>query len=279
MCLNLWHETLSESARYSAFGHMAAALFLKPDDLMALLVPSPLALYGDASGKEEDPILSVGGLVGRTDEWLKFEPEWNAVLNEFGVPYFHMREFAHSVDAYAVGWKGKEAKRKAFIDGLVKALAPHAAYWMGACVVRADYLKVDAEYELHEYVYPYTLCAKFCVDQANLWRDIHWPTIPVEYVFECGDPHRGQLKDQVHSSTGADPIFRNRKTVPLQAADFAAYEVLKLYRRLAVEMDKSFEKCRESFKRLWEISAKWGQFEERDLRILCRTHDVARRTK
>ncbi len=111
---------------------------------MAIIVPSPLSLYGDASGKEDDPILAVGGFVGRTDEWLMFEPEWNAVLKQFDVPYFHMREFAHSVDAYAVGWKGKEEKRKAFIDGLVKALLPHAAYWTGACVVRDDYLRVDA---------------------------------------------------------------------------------------------------------------------------------------
>lgn len=277
MSTKLWHETLSESARCSVFGHMAAALLLRPDTLMAILVPSPLVLYGDASGKEEDPILAVGGVVGRTDEWLKFEPEWNAVLKEFDVPYFHMREFAHSVDAYAVGWKGKEAKRKAFIDGLVNTIRPHAAYWMGACVVRDDYLRVDADYQLHEILYPYTLCAMTCVDHADNWRDIHWPTVLIEYIFECGDPHRGQLMDAVRAKTGSDPIFRKRNTLPLQVADFAAYEVRHIYNRLVVETDQLYQKARGSFKRLWEIPTRWGQFEEKDLRVLCRLHNIPRR--
>jgi len=35
--------------------------------------------------------------------------------------------------------------------------------------------------------------------------------------------------------------------------------------------------ARGSFKRLWEIPTRWGQFEERDLRIPCRAHGVPRR--
>lgn len=256
---------------------MTAAIFAKVDDPMAILVPSPLALYVDASGKEEDTILTVGGVVGRTDEWSKFEPEWNAALKEFGVPYFHMREFAHSVGVYKKGWKGKEVKRSAFVDALVKAIRPHVAYWMGACIVREDYLRVDAEYQLHEWYYPYTVCARLCVEQAIAWRDIHWPTVPLECFFECGDPHRGQLRDAVHPTWGVEPIFRNRDTVPLQVADFAAYEVLKLYRRLSVETDKLYETARKSFQRLWEVPARWGQFEEKDLRALCRVSDIPRR--
>jgi len=272
-----WSDVLANAARFSAFGHMAAAIFAKPDDLMAIIVPSPLTLYGDASGKEEDPIIAVGGVVGRTYEWLKLEPEWNAVLEEFDVPYFHMREFAHSVEAYERGWKGQEKKRTAFIDALVKAIRPHAAYWMGACIVREDYLKVDADYQLHELYYPYTICAKTCVDMAAKWRDIHWPTVPIEYIFECGDPHRGQLRDAIYAVYGVEPIFRKRDNVPLQVADFVAYEILKQYRRLAVESDKLYETTRKSFRRLWGIPAQWGQFEEKDLRTLCRASNIPRR--
>lgn len=265
------------AARRLPLGYMAAAICAKPDDLMATIVPSPLTLYGDASGKEKDSILAVGGVVGRIDEWLAFEPEWNAVLNEFEVPYFHMREFAHSVEAYKTGWKEKEDKRRAFIDALVKVLLRHAGYWMGACVVRSDYLKVDTDYRLHESYHPYTLCARYCVDQATAWRDIHWPTVPIKYVFESGDPHPGQLRDAVVRAYGVEPIFRKRDNVPLQAADFAAYEVLKMYRRLTVETDRLYETARKSFRRWWEIPGKWGQMEEKDLRVLCRVANIQRR--
>src|SRR5208282_6056150 len=101
------------------------------------------------------------------------------------------------------------------------------------------------EYQLHEWYYPYTICARLCVEQATAWRDIHWPTVPIEYIFECGDPHRGQLRDTVYAKWGVEPIFRNRDTVPLQVADFAAYEVLKMYRRLSVET-KSYTRQRAS---------------------------------
>ena len=73
---------------------------------MAIITVSPLTLYCDASGKEEDPILTVAGFVGHVDEWLKFEPAWNAVLKEFDVPYFHMREFAHSLGGYKKAGRG-----------------------------------------------------------------------------------------------------------------------------------------------------------------------------
>jgi hypothetical protein len=257
---------------------MVAALFLKPDDPVAIIVPSPLSLYCDASGKENDtPILAVAGFVGRTDEWLKFERGWNAVLEEFQVPYFHMREFTQSIGVYEKGWKGQESKRIAFIDGLVKALVPRAAYWIGACVGRDDYSKVDADYEFHEYAHPYTLCAKTCVEMTNTWRDRMWPTVSVEYVFECGDPHRGQLMDRVCEETGETPIFRNRDTVPLQAADFAAWELLKIHKQILVDVDNLFKKCRESFKRLSDIPNKWGHFREEDLRAWCRMEDIPKR--
>lgn len=271
-----WRKQLAECARFSRFAHLSAGLFLEAAHLVAIIVPSPLSLYCDASGKEEDELLAVAGFVGRVDEWLKFETEWKAVLDEFKVPYFHMREFAHSVGPFE-HWKGREARRIAFIDALIAALAPHASYWMGACILRSDYMRANADWKLSEGLAPYTICAKFCVDQTNDWRDIHWPTIPVEYFFECGDPHKGQLMERVRAATGVDPIFRNRDTVPLQAADFAAWEILKAYRRLVVETDSLYESCRKSFRRLFAIPGKWGQFEEHGLRELCRVSGIAPR--
>jgi len=52
--------------------------------------------YFDVSGTRLDSdIISVAGFVSDVQQWLKFEEEWREVLGEFGVPYLHMRKFAH----------------------------------------------------------------------------------------------------------------------------------------------------------------------------------------
>ena len=149
---------------------------------------------------------------------------------------------------------------------------------MAACVLKRDYDKVDADYELHEHTFPYTLCAKACVDGANAWYHANHREDGIEYVFEYGDAHFNQLKELVEKETGILSIeCKKRDATPCQAADFAAYEVLKAYRLLEIETDKLFEKSRESFKRLHAIPAKWGQFEEKDIRVLCRLFNYPRR--
>ncbi|MBZ5704004.1 MAG: hypothetical protein LAN63_01485 [Acidobacteriia bacterium] len=98
-------------------------------------------------------------------------------------------------------------------------------------------------------------------------------------AFEEGDVGAGQLSDFVNANTGHRPSFRKKALPPLQAADFAAYEVLKVYKAILVDTDKMFEKIRAPLRRLHEINNFWAQFRQEDLRVLCRTHDVERRTR
>ncbi len=65
-----------------------------------------LTLYCDASGKERDPILVVGGFVASVDSWLQFDDTWNVSLADFGIQYFHMKEFAHSTGQFK-GWNSR----------------------------------------------------------------------------------------------------------------------------------------------------------------------------
>jgi len=63
----------------------------------------------DASGSENDHdgTLVVVGLVAAERKWNRFEQEWQAVLDRFEVPYFHMTELNHRASgtgAYAK-WK------------------------------------------------------------------------------------------------------------------------------------------------------------------------------
>src|SRR5438105_2658844 len=83
----------------------------------------PIAMFRaffDGSGKEEQHrIVMFGGWVATAKKWSEFQKRWNGILRSFGVPYFHMKEFAHSVGAFKRGWKGDEPKRRAFLAELV----------------------------------------------------------------------------------------------------------------------------------------------------------------
>jgi hypothetical protein len=72
-----------------------------------------LTLYSDCSGSGQDGGTTVvAGWLASGEMWHRFECEWAWILRRYEVPYFHMKEFAHSTGAFAVGWKGENDKRK-----------------------------------------------------------------------------------------------------------------------------------------------------------------------
>lgn len=272
--------TLIESWRNNG-EHLATAPFAQL--IEALLAPDErlfamISLYCDASGKEQDPLISIGGVVSTAEKWRLFDDEWHQALKAFGLDYFRMSEFAHSVGQFASGWKSSEGKRRALLDRLIAIMISYVQFWTGVCVLKSDYDKVDADYELHERMFPYTVCAKACIAQANTWYEAHHREDGVEYVFESGDEHFPQLRREVEKDFGIIPIERRKRdATPCQAADFAAYEVLKFYRYARVELDKIFAKYRASFMRLTDMPSRWGQYGESELRILCRCLEYPRR--
>lgn len=244
-----------------------------------MLKPLPLTLYCDASGKDQEKLSVVAGFISTVDQWLLFEKEWAMVLQEFGVKYFHMNEFAQSRGQFE-GWRGYEDKRRALINKLVGVIVTRTRYWVGSCIVLEDYKKVDADYRLHEKFYPYPLNGRVCMDMIEKWRSVHdIQGHPIELVFEDGDEHFGQLSDRIKERHGVRPIPRTRmQAPPLQAADFAAYEIFKAYRAFAIELDQLFKKLREPLNLLAQVPNKWGQLEEAALRTICRQERFSRRT-
>lgn len=242
---------------------------------------TPLTLYADASGKKEDKLLVVGGFISTGEKWKLFETEWNLVLREVGIEYFHMVEFAHSTKQFKYGWKGNEPKRKELLDRLINIIADRAEFGVGAGVLAGVYREVDSIYQLHERFNPYPLCGVTCVDQAVQFGDRQYNGSPIEFVFECGDEDHGQLIAEVKRFTGGQlPIFRCKKKIaPLQAADFTAYEQFKGTKSASVELDKLFLRWRTSFQRLFNEVPSWhGTFDDvTNLRILCRRHDIEKR--
>jgi hypothetical protein len=82
--------------------------------------------YFDASGSEDDlPASVVAGFIQSVNAWAQFTDQWQEMLDDFRVPYLHMKEFNHSVKAFA-DWKGDGKKRAAFIE----SYRHHRAQWM-----------------------------------------------------------------------------------------------------------------------------------------------------
>lgn len=92
---------------YSPLEHVARSVHTNgewPKTLFVMFTP-----YFDCSRSGQgDGIVVVSGWLSTVEKWEQFTFDWKLVLARFNVPYFHMKEFAHSVIAYAEGWKGEE---------------------------------------------------------------------------------------------------------------------------------------------------------------------------
>lgn len=263
------------SGAYSAFEHLVSTLLLPPKSLMLIVTHSPLALYCDRSEVLDGQLTIVAGGVASIEEWKQLDSKWASVLAEEHLEYFHMKEFAPSVGQFAKGWKKNEQRRRKLIQQLTTIIQEYVPYWIAMCVAETDYEQADRIYELREYAQPYPLCGLACINAAHEWRDAqHLDYLPMEYVFEEGDPHQGQLRDRVREQYGKEPLFRPKTTqkarkplranagpvvplIPLQVADFVAYEVGKLTRTLRKDKFDIYEQYRASFLRIRGIPHRW----------------------
>ncbi len=252
---------------------------------MVILAPDPFTLYCDASGKQTDEAFAVGCALSTVGKWLAFDGKWRLALEENGLLYFRMSEFAQSTGQFKEGWKKNEVRRQQLLERLTKIMTEHILYWIGVCVLRSDFDKANEVYQLEESYSSYTLCGQTCVELAHTWRrNHHFDYLPIEFVFEEGDQNFGQLSDRLLENFGRRPIPRKKVdpdptklTRPLQVADYAAYEVRKAYVGLDEEQEELFEGFRKSFLLLSKIPATWGNLDEDKIRAGANILGVAKR--
>jgi hypothetical protein len=95
-----------------------------------------LSAYFDETGHskgDKHRFVGMAGLVAPADRWEPFESEWTRALAHFGIPYFHMREFAHSVGVFK-DWKGKEDKRRELYGLLMRIIATKQGLPIGSII-------------------------------------------------------------------------------------------------------------------------------------------------
>jgi hypothetical protein len=121
------------------------------------------------------PILAVAGYLAHVDEWLSFEREWKALLDQKGLRSFEMAQFANLEEPYGT-WT--EAEREGFIQSLLATIKR----WAGVLVAWA--IEVDDWRNNRQIVKAHTLCALACIATVSDWAKECGYEEKISHTFE-----------------------------------------------------------------------------------------------
>jgi hypothetical protein len=182
----------------------------------------------------------VAGLVGEARHWARIEREWKHVLLEFDVEYLHMNEFAHKEPFKSWG----RSKRDRFLAQCSHVLSSQRKYLHSAsCSISARAYEAVCEKQGQEACQPYLDCLQQC--SANVLKMFEKEAVAhqISLIFDRRPKCIGKAVDKLEelrthpnipAAVGAMLATvtpgDDRTMIPLQAADFIAYEVNKHYR-------------------------------------------------
>jgi hypothetical protein len=187
--------------------------------------------YFDASGHPDNTdVLTVAGYVGAVDSWVRFDREWQGILEAEGISAFHTTEFVSSQGEFA-SWKGREPakteRRRLTVEKLMGCVEKNCARFFRASVYLPDYERVDAAFMLSEQIgRPYAVCSSSVAYSLRNWANALGALDTLLYYFEDGDKDKGNF-EQVHlAAFGTPPRFLEKsKALAFQAADFNAWKM------------------------------------------------------
>ncbi len=242
---------------------------------------TPYTVYCDASGhSQEGEILFVSGYGSTTFKWLRFERQWNALLQRYQIqPPFHMKEFAPGVGQYE-SWKHDQEKRKRFLTEAISIIKTNTNKSFSVGVSVNDLHRMQREYDLPDGINqdtPYTWCAVLIYHQVKAWLQRHdGPRDPIELVFEHGDKDQGHFLTRVRRlyPTLNDPIIRKKsECVPFQAADMLAWEHRRHVLHGEVRVRGSYAKLRKQIPH----DRSWMYYDWEQLSHLCEKRPFPKR--
>ncbi|HXG66476.1 MAG TPA: DUF3800 domain-containing protein [Blastocatellia bacterium] len=227
----------------------------------------PLTAYFDETGHSRDPqvnFVGMAGLAASAEKWEAFENEWAELLEEYGVPSLHMKEFAHGRGAFE-GWA--EVRRRRFLGQAIEIILNTGGMPVGAIVDLRAYRQLDARVQEHLRD-PYYMCLNVCVHGALVYGLFN----PLaEQPFSYSGEKINIVFDQNHEFAGLVPSFMSvlekrplyngqvggytfsssMKQMPLQAADFIAYEMGRTFKNLIAGRPPMFSW---GLRRIFELS-------------------------
>ena len=232
----------------------------------------------------------VCGWIASVEEWERFEVDWKLFLISYKVPYFHMKEFAHSVGPYKK-WAGTTFIRARFIKGAHEIIRRHVRKGLVCCIHDEQWQWADRLYKLREdFPSTYAVAGRTCIDWAeSIGRTSQQQ---VGCIFDDGNPGKGDLIRAADIAPMVpSPIFKpsrdvqdrkmgmRRGFVPIQAADFLAYEISKYVKDVTnlLATTNGKVKARESLRMFGAKAPTTMFFDQRHLTAFCLHFGIGRR--
>jgi hypothetical protein len=198
-----------------------------------------LKAYMDNSGEEDDPqhkVCSLAGYITTAKKWRKFDKLWKQTLIMYKVPYLHMKEFAPNIGPFEK-FKDHEKDRRQFIQSLVDIMEETHLRGIMSVIRLGDFRKFIKDKGLNIDAYSFNLYACMSIIAAT------WQNKPIEIIIDrINKPGRMIDKAMEYIETDVYWVGRTnyiqlsplpkgitfREIVPIQAADFLAWEIRKL---------------------------------------------------
>jgi hypothetical protein len=198
--------------------------------------------YFDESGDDGAPhnALAFCGYVCTHDGWEAFENEWRKALAENEAPYLHMKELQNPTGRLArfAGNENQERCKTLLMD-LVSVIEKSKLVGVGSLIRLPDLREFNAKNELNLAPLPLVIYATMLElyrlhpdDTLELVVDrLDKPELTIAIAVEYASSHWSQDVSEVMSwlPLKGDNSFRN--VLPIQAADFAAWEARKDHER------------------------------------------------
>lgn len=192
------------------------------------------SVFFDESESKDPWLFCVAGYIFERDTCNAMEAPWTALLEEFGVPFFHMVDCAHGAKSFKVLSRESRITLQTKIFDLVKA---HMK--MGLCV-SFDMRNCDLLAQIN---FPgiskgpvdhYTLCCYWCISEVARQAHLERMHGDITYFFEAGALHQrfaaALLADVFRSRRyryGGHHFVTKTASAGIQAADILAWQWLK----------------------------------------------------
>jgi hypothetical protein len=197
----------------------------------------------DASGDETTPYMTVAGFASSANDWDEFSATWKNRLDQDGIAFFRAVDFASFRGPFQ-HWHDRPDRdqlRRLLSSDLMEILQAHVYHKFGCTVVNKDFANASDAVRKEFALRAYSLAGRTCEKYARKWAIEDWRLtreMKLALIFEAGDRGHGALQGRLTRDGGHIPAnFKPKRDtarddgtiergfVPLQAADWLAWEV------------------------------------------------------
>jgi hypothetical protein len=187
--------------------------------------------FFDESGTDTgSSVVCVAGYVFETEQVVRFNVEWQEVLDQFGLKFFHMVDCAHGTGEFAGRGKKERIEIEARCIGIIKR---RALFGLVASVAESDYMEIAAG--RHGLGGAYVICLQWCITGVAAWVEKHEIQGSIAYFFEAGHALQS-IANAAMNDLSMRPVIKEASlynshtfipksgALALQAADLLAWQ-------------------------------------------------------